>query len=562
MAKNSYSELEDRLMALEKENDNLKQLEKKLRSREEAARMEMEQALRKSEEKYRTVLETIEDGYFEVNLAGNLTFFNDSMCRILGYTRDELLGMNNRQYMDGENAEKVYETFNWVYRTGNPCKAFDWQLIRKDGAVCWVETSVTLITDEQGHPLGFKGIARDVTERKKALREKEELEAQLRQAQKMEAIGTLAGGIAHDFNNILSAVIGYTELSAREAEKGTDLHTNLSRVLEAGNRARDLVKQILTLSRRGEAEFSPVPIVPLVKEVLKMLRSTFPAYIEVNENILTREQPIVVADPTQIHQVIVNLATNAKHAIDECTKETGVVEVSVQPVRLDEEGCRFVSNLVPGDYVRITVSDTGMGISEKDVDRIFEPYFTTREKGVGTGLGLSIVHGIVRSHKGGISVESRPGEGSRFHVYLPVNSDELGGEIHEKTDPWLPGGNERVLFVDDEVFIVEMQQKSLEALGYKVTPKTRSSSALEAFIKEPYGFDIVITDMTMPEMNGPKLISKIKKIRPDIPVILCTGFGDGYPEKEYGADCILIKPIGRGKMAKTVRAFLDGSRAV
>ncbi|MCF8110252.1 MAG: PAS domain S-box protein [Desulfobacteraceae bacterium] len=519
-------------------------------------RKQMEEALRKSEERYRTILEAIEDGYFEVDLAGNFIFFNDAMCKILGYTREELMGMNNLEYMDGENARKVYETFNWVYRTGNPCKAFDWQLIRKNGEVCWVETSVTLIRDAGGHPGGFRGITRDVTERKTARREKQELEAQLRQAQKMEAIGTLAGGIAHDFNNILSSVIGYAELSLQEVGKESVLHTNLSRVLSAGYRARDLVKQILTLSRRGEAEFTPVPIVPLVKEALKMLRSTFPAYIEIREKILSHEMPVVIADPTQIHQVVVNLATNAKHAIGD---DAGVVEISVQPVCLDEDTCRFVSNLVPGDYVKITVSDTGRGIPEKDLDKIFEPYFTTREKGLGTGLGLSIVHGIIRSHKGGLSVESQPGSGSRFHVYLPVERKEFGDEIHEKEEAWLPGGSERVLFVDDELFIVELQQKSLESLGYKVTSKISSTEALEAFMKNSHGFDIVITDMTMPEMSGPGLVSRIKKIRPDIPVVLCTGFGDGHPESKEGVDCLLVKPIGREKMAKTVRALLDGT---
>lgn len=521
-------------------------------------RRQVEEALRRSEERYRTILETIEDGYFEVDIAGNFTFFNDSMCRMLGYTSDELMGMNNRQYMDEENARRVYETFNWVYRTGNPCKGFDWELIRKDGSVCRIENSVSLVRDEHGRPAGFKGIARDVTEREKARLEKRELEAQLRQAQKMEAIGTLAGGIAHDFNNILSAVIGYAELSLQEVEKDTLLHTNLSRVLTAGNRARELVKQILTLSRRGDAEFTPVPVVPLVKEALKMLRSTFPASIEVREAILSGEQHIVVADPTQIHQLIVNLATNAKHAMDQ---ENGVLEIRVQPVTLDEYSCWDSSELRPGDYVKITVSDTGEGIAESNLEKIFEPYFTTREKGVGTGLGLSIVHGIVKGHKGGISVDSQPGRGSSFHVYLPVAGRECGDALQEKTEGWLPGGKERILFVDDEQFIVEMQQKSLASLGYAVTSKTSGTEALEVFLENPAGFDLVITDMTMPDMNGKRLASNIKKIRPDIPVILCTGFGDGGPDKAEDTDCFFIKPVDRAKMAKAVRALLDGETA-
>ncbi|MFW6081555.1 MAG: ATP-binding protein, partial [Desulfosalsimonas sp.] len=377
-------------------------------------------------------------------------------------------------------------------------------------------------------------------------------------AQKMEAVGTLAGGIAHDFNNILSAVIGYAELSLQEVEKGTLLHTNLSRVLTAGNRARDLVKQILTLSRRGETEFTPVPVVPLVKEVLKMLRSTFPASIEVRETIFSGQQPIVVADPTQIHQLIVNLATNAKHAMKD---ESGVLGISVHPVTLDEYSRWVSSDLEPGDYVKITVTDTGEGISGENLEKIFEPYFTTREKGVGTGLGLSIVHGIVKGHNGGISVDSEPGRGTSFHVYLPVAGQECEGEINEKTAEWLPGGKERILFVDDEKFIAEMQQKSLASLGYEVISKTSPTGALESFLENPGWFDLVITDMTMPDMNGKRLASDIKKVRPDIPVILCTGFGDGNPGAAAVADCFLIKPVDRAKMAKTIRAVLDGESA-
>ncbi|MFP4194838.1 MAG: PAS domain S-box protein [Desulfobacterales bacterium] len=379
--------------------------------RDVTERRQAEEALRESEEKYRTVLKDMEEGYFEVDLAGNYTFYNEAMCKILGHPKEELMGTNYKRYMSGQTAKKVFEHYNRVYRTGISYKALDVEMIRKDGSVCYVDTSVNLREDADGRPIGFKGVTRDVTERKQAEQERENLQAQLRQAQKMEAIGTLAGGIAHDFNNILSSVLGYTELSLDEAEKDSTLYHNLSQVLSAGNRAKDLVRQILTLSRQEEQEFKPTPVTALAKEAVKMLRSTIPASIELREN-MSGDQLIVNADPTQLHQVIVNLAINAGHAVKE---EGGVVEVGVEQVGFDETIRKKYSDLGPGNYARITVSDNGVGISEQYIDKIFEPYFTTKEKGTGTGLGLSIVHGIIKNHSGHITVYSRPaGPGHHF----------------------------------------------------------------------------------------------------------------------------------------------------
>ncbi len=553
----THEQMKRKVRALEDENTRLRRLENELRERQDA--------LRKSAERYRTILETIEDGYFEVDTAGNFTFFNDSMCSILGYSREELMGMNNRSYMDAENARIVFQAFNWVYRTGKPYKALDWQLIRKDGAKIWVEASFSLIKDGGGRPVGFKGIARDVTERKKAQQEKEMLHAQLRQAQKMEAIGTLAGGIAHDFNNILSAVIGYTELCLDEAPEDSTQRTNLSRVLSAGSRAKDLVRQILTLSRRGESEPAPTPIVPLVKEVLKMLRSTLPASIELQEQILCDDQVIVSADPTQIHQVLVNLATNAKHAMYD---GSGVLEVCIQEAGSAEVPGKCDSMPGADRYVQITVRDTGVGIPEKYLDKIFEPYFTTKKKGVGTGLGLSIVHGIIKDHQGHVTVESKPGQGACFHIYLPLT--DISGRAGRAPDsarageagPRMSGGTEHILFVDDEQMIVDMQKKSLENLGYHVTATTSSVAALEAFRADPDRFDLVIMDMTMPTMTGDLLAHHIKEIRPGVPLILCTGFSEraALDKSELGVDDLLIKPIDRWKLAKTIRNLLDAAR--
>lgn len=523
--------------------------------RDVTERRRTEEALRQSEEKYRNILESMDEGYFEVDLRGNYTFYNDAMCRILGCPQEELEGTNYRKYMKDETAKEVFRVYNRVYQTGKPYKTFDWELVKRDGSPIYVDTSVSLVKDAQGRPVGFRGIVRDVSERKKGEEEKARLEAQLRHAQKMEAIGTLAGGIAHDFNNILSSVIGYTELSLDEVPAGSTLEQNLAQVLAAGKRARDLVKQILAISRKEEQDVQPTAVVPLIKEVLKMLRSTFPSSIEFRENICS--QPLIVeADPTQIHQVIINLATNARQAME---NETGVLEITVEPAYLDESIRQRHPDILPGNYVRISVSDTGIGISEQYLDKIFEPYFTTKQKGTGTGLGLSIVHGIVKNHKGTIEVESRLGAGTRFDVYLPLAAGKASRKPAE-TPETLPRGSEHILLVDDEKPIVEIQQTMLERLGYTVTPRTSSVEALAAVRANPQKFDLLLTDMTMPNMTGEKLAAAIKEIRPDIAVILCTGFSEKIDllENQPHIDGVLMKPTGRAEMAKTVRAVLDG----
>ncbi|MCF8037134.1 MAG: PAS domain S-box protein [Desulfobacteraceae bacterium] len=522
-------------------------------------RKQLERELQQSEEKYRNILETIEDGYFEVTLSGRFTFFNEAMCSILGYDARELKGMGYEQYMRKDIASEVFNAFNWVYRTGNSYKAFDWEMIRKDGSVCYVESSISLIKDSKGQAIGFKGVTRDITERKKAEQEREELQAELRHSQKMEAIGTLAGGIAHDFNNILSSIIGYSELCLDETSENTLMHRNLNQVLTAGNRAKDLVKQILTLSRRDEQEFTPTPIIPLAKEALKMLRSTLPSTINLQEQI-QGDRLIVYADPTQIHQVIINMATNAKHALQE---QGGTIEVRIEQTNFDKTVMKKYPDLGPGNYVHIAVSDTGVGIPEQNIDKIFEPYFTTKEKGVGTGLGLSTAHGIVRAHDGHITVHSEPGKGSTFNIYIPLAEPSQATEAPYKTE-FMPTGAETVLLVDDEQPIVKMLQQNLQHLGYQVTPRTSSVEALAAFRAQPDKFAVVITDMTMPNMTGDKLAAEIKKIRPNMPVILCTGFSEYLRDRnmhDLQVDGVLMKPLSRIEIAKKIRQVLDGETA-
>ena len=406
------------------------------------------------------------------------------------------------------------------------------------------------VRNEAGRIVRAVEVAEDITER-------ESLMAQLRQAQKMEAIGTLAGGIAHDFNNILSSVIGFAELALDDVERGSIVEDSLQEIYSAGKRARELVQQILSISRRGEIEIKPLQVNALVKDVMKMLRAVLPTSIEFRESICN-EPLIVNADATQLHQVFVNLVTNAGQSMAD---ENGILEVTVDATALDADIKRKYPELGPGRYARISVSDTGSGIPKEHIDKIFEPYFTTKEKGAGTGLGLSIVHGIVKNHGGHITVNSEPGRGSTFHIYLPLTRMAAVESPH-RTARVLPQGVEHVLVVDDELPVVKMQQRSLERLGYKVTARTGSLDALEMFRASPDKFDLIITDLTMPGMTGDKLARAVKAIRPDIPVVLCTGFSHGIGDHEESMDIdgFLMKPVDQEKMAESIREILDRAK--
>ena len=369
----------------------------------------------------------------------------------------------------------------------------------------------------------------------------------------MEAIGTLAGGIAHDFNNILSSVLGYTELALDDAEEGTRLRTNLKTVLSAGERARDLVQQILAFSRQSEKTFGPIQVKLITKEALKLLRAILPTTIEIRQDI--QSDSMVLGDPTQIHQILLNLCTNADHAMRE---KGGILEVTLVDVELDSLFTAKHPDIKPGTHLRLMVRDTGRGIPPLILDRIFDPFFTTKDKSEGTGMGLSVVHGIVKAHGGAITVQSEPGKGAIFNVFLPVIEKTIVREAPiEKS---IPTGTERVLVVDDEEALVNTHRQMLEGLGYEVVTRTSSIEALELFKARPDRFDLVITDMTMPNLTGSELALKLAKIRPDIPIILCTGFSHeitAEKSKEMGIKEFLLKPILREVMAETVRRVLD-----
>ena len=400
-----------------------------------------------------------------------------------------------------------------------------------------------------------EALGHEIAEHQKTEKEREHLESQLRHIQKIEAIGTLAGGIAHDFNNILAAIFGYTELALAEAPGESSRRENLEAVLAAANRAKALVSQILTFSRQVEQERKPVLLVPLVKEAIKLLRSSIPTTIEIRQQIEPHCAP-VLADPTQIHQVIMNLCTNAYHAMRETGGVLGI-SLTEKEIALDDSAPEL--HVEPGRYLVLEVSDTGGGMNKNILERIFDPYFTTKKPGEGTGLGLSIVHGILKTHGGRITVYSEPGKGSTFRVYLPtVKPDIVTAEEFEPET--VPGGNELVMLVDDELEILRMEEMMLQRYGYRIASYTTGEAALQSFRAEPHGYDLIITDMTMPQMTGAQLVQEVLKIRGDIPVILCTGFSELINEekaKEIGAKKYLMKPVSTAELARAVRQALD-----
>ena len=419
------------------------------------------------------------------------------------------------------------------------------------------EHILSIMIDEFGFALENAQLHSTVEEHKRNLQEcTEELanaNCQLRQAQKMEAIGTLTGGITHDFNNILAAIIGYTDLAIIDIPDGSKARYNLLEAKKAIRRAKELVNQILTFSRQSEQKLIPVKISIIIKEALKLLRASLPTTIEIHKHI-ERDTGTIKADPTQVHQVLMNLCTNAGHAMRE--NGGGILDVRLRNVSISKKS---EIDLDPGPYVKLTVSDTGHGITPDVLERIFDPYFTTKEKGEGTGLGLSLVHGIVKDHGGTITVESEPEKGTTFHIFFPRIEEAEKGADKVAEEP-LPNGQERILFIDDEFALVDIGKQMLEYLGYKVTTKTDSLEALKLFQEQPHEFDLVITDMTMPNMTGEKLAKELMRIRPDVPIILCTGFCGQITEenaKEIGIKEFAMKPLVMEDLAKTIRKVLN-----
>jgi DNA-binding response OmpR family regulator len=382
------------------------------------------------------------------------------------------------------------------------------------------------------------------------LAEKRQLENQLRQSQKMEAIGTLAGGIAHDFNNVLSIILGNAELALTDMPSDNVAHQNLEQILKASLRAREMIQQLLSFSRKEGSGCKPLRLNNTVTESLKLMRASLPTNISIERDICETECT-AIADATQIHQVMFNLCTNASHAME---PDGGVLTVRLDPVTLDNAAVADM-DLAPGNYARLVVADTGHGIDKDIIDRIFDPYFTTKATGKGTGMGLSVVHGIIKGNGGGIRVFSGPGRFTEFHLYLPRVDTIIDTEPTIFNQQHLPGGHEHILIVDDEEMLVDMMRQVLEQLGYTVSAHTNSTEALKAFCGCPQAYDLLITDMTMPGMTGTGLVKAVRAVRSDIPIILCTGFNEQIGQensRSLGIQALIMKPVGMQQLAETI----------
>jgi PAS domain S-box-containing protein len=704
------------------------------------ARKRAEEALRSSEEKYRNILESIEDGYYEVDTAGNFTFFNDSMCRIYGYPREELIGMNNRQYTDQENAKKLFQAFNKVYRTGESTREFDWEIIRKDGTKRYVETSVSLIKDSPGNKIGFRGVVRDITERKRAEealqrseeearrlaqentvvaeigriisstldinevyeafsaevkkiipfdrvvinmidtekntvqnvymagkelqdrnvkdiyplegsgnaemvrtkstlliqtedfseykdrlpmllstfqagfrsvmnvplfskgeiigglllrsqkpyaytdkevklaeriasqiagavanaqlyteriqaeKEREALQEQLRQSQKMEAIGQLAGGVAHDFNNLLTVIKGYSQLSLGETKEGDPLKENIEEIKKAADRAVDLTRQLLAFSRRQIMEMKVLDINTNLQNLEKMLKRIIGEDVEL-VFLLNKDLGRVRTDPGQIEQVVLNLAVNARDAMP----HGGKLTIETDNVKLDEAYAKRHIAVKPGPYVMLSVSDTGVGMTPEVRDRVFEPFFTTKAKGKGTGLGLSTVYGIVKQSGGNIWVYSELGKGTTFKIYLPM-VEEILEEVEQMVMKEEPSrGSETILLVEDDEEVRKLAVRILEKRGYRVLKASKGEEAL-SLCKKQQPIHLMVTDVVMPGMGGRELTNRLKDSHPEMKVLYMSGYTDNaivhHGVLEKGMNFIQ-KPFTVDSLTRKVREILD-----
>jgi PAS domain S-box-containing protein len=505
-------------------------------------------------ERFRTILDSIDSLVYVADMKTyELLFVNK-------YGRDrwgDIIGMTCWQTLQsGQTGPCEFCTNDQlVNKDSNPTGQHIWEFQNtvdqewyecRDQAIRWLDGRIVRME-----------IASNITQRKAAENQKLELEKKLRQAQKTEAIGTLAGGIAHDFNNILGAILGYTELARESSTQFPTIANKLDQVIKAGHRAKELVKQILAFSRQADTERIALQPASIIKEAIKMLRPSLPATIEINL-LIDPKTGAVFADPTQIHQVMMNLCTNAFHAMEETG---GKLDIALKEVKLNTADLVKEPDVKAGNFVQLSICDSGPGIDPEIRDKIFDPYFTTKGAGKGTGMGLSVVHGIVKSYGGFVSIKSMPGKGTTANVFLPVVDFDV---IIEKdaADP-MPLGSERILFIDDEEMLTDLNKTMLEQLGYKVTICTNSRQALKMFQDRPDHFDLIITDQTMPGMTGAELAARILQIRPDLPIILCTGYSSIISKEKamsIGIRSCVEKPLGKKDMAKAIRQVFNLGR--
>jgi PAS domain S-box-containing protein len=515
-------------------------------------RKSAQEALMESERRYRNILGSIAEGYFEVDLEGNFTFFNNRVCQIIGYERNELLGMNNRQYTSPETARKMYHIFNRVFHTGEPAKVTKYEIIQKNGTKKNLEVSASLMKGADDQPAGFRGIMRDVTSRIQAEKEKKRLESQVQHAQKMEAIGTLAGGIAHDFNNLLMGFQGNISLMKMDL---TDEHPHqefLNNMESYVKRGSELTRQILGFARGGKYQVKTTNINVLINKNADMFsraRKEITIHKKFQEDLYT-----VDVDRGQIEQVLLNLFVNAWQAMP----GGGNLYVETENINLQANDYDKPYAIDSGKYVRITVSDSGIGMGKKTQERIFEPFFTTKAFGRGTGLGLASAYGIIKNHNGIINVYSEKGHGTTFKIYLPASDKQVVAEKFKFEAA--RGGSETILLVDDEEMVADIGKDLLEKLGYTVFVATGGAEAIKLFQRHRDRIELVILDMIMPDMSGAETFSRMRAIKPNAKILLSSGYSlDNRASAimKQGCNGFIQKPFNLKKISHKIREILD-----
>ena len=510
--------------------------------RDTTASERAERELRQREEHFRLLIEYASDLITLVDHDGVVLFQSPSVERILNLKVEEVAGRNVADLIHPEDLTRLAAMIRRALANPDMPVSIEYRVKHRDGG--W------RLFSSVGRSIPHGADGRCVVFNSRDITASRNLEEQLLQAQKMEAIGTLAGGIAHDFNNMLAGILGSAELVREDLSPEHPTQEYVQSIMAAANRARELVQQILTFSRRQESEKRLLQLQPVVGECVKLLRSTIPAMVKITHYV-DPECPPVLADPTQIHQVIMNISTNAWHALPEAG---GRIDINLRATEVDAEMAVRHRELRPGTYVRLSIADNGKGMDGRTLERIFEPFFTTKAPSKGSGLGLSVVHGIIKSHRGAILVESEPGRGSTFQVYLPARS--VGRAPPSAPAPAIPPGQgQRILFVDDEPIVARATEEFLKRLGYVVTRCEESSDALARFRNGPEGFDLIVTDWAMPGMSGTELVSAIREIRPNIPMLLMSGFVDSSVQqsaRSTGISEILIKPVNPELLAQVV----------
>ncbi|MFO7560835.1 MAG: PAS domain S-box protein [Desulfobacterales bacterium] len=510
-------------------------------------RKQDEEALQKSEQKFRELVENINEVFYSVDDKGIVHYISSAMRGTLGYEPNDIVGRAFLDFIHPEDRLRILEKFQKVF--SGQSGSSEYRVLSKTGEYRWIRSSSMPIYDN-GRVVGLRGVFSDITKEKQR-------QGDLQQAQKMEAIGTLAGGIAHEFNNILAIILWNAELSIDDVPEWNPAKYSLEEIRTASLRAKGVVQQILSFAHKNPTTRKPIKIGSIIKESLKRIRVTIPVNIQIHQEILC-DSEMILANSTEITQILVNLCSNSAHAMEE---ETGILEVRLETIILNDRSAAQYENLTAGAYVKLTVKDTGKGIDPKITNRIFDPYFTTKDVDRGSGMGLAVVIGIVKQHDGAIKVMSGAGKGTTAEVLFPVIEVQAETEVEESDD--LPSGTERILFVDDEASLVKITKQLLERQGYEVVGKTNSAEALKLFQEEPDKFDLIITDMAMPEMPGDRLAQELIKIRSNIPIILCTGHSGRFDEekaKELGIKAYTLKPLVKASLFKTVRKVLDEAK--